>query len=479
MGLLLPLIGGVLLIRRDAAEGWYRYTAEALPTAEDATIRTGFLAPAETAEARYTVLFRYFARGMRRYLSSQGERIHYPGMASSEGYAVNGLEGFARTAPLLAAWIYGGRGTVLSDPGGGSMDLVAMLRQGLLTGTNRGSPAYWGDINDYDQRIVEAADIARTVWLTRREIWDQLPPAAQRQIGDWLARAVPATVWDNNWHLFPVVVGLVLQNLGYPGVVVPEAHYAAFRLYHRGYGWFFDMPKGIDYYNAWGISYDLFWIAHLAPEFDAGFPGRAVASSASLVLHLLSPGGLPIMGRSICYRTAVPAPVMAQSLLDPAPLSPGLARRALDVVWRHFVEHGALRDGQLTQGYHASDPRFVERYTGAGSCHWGLRSLVLAFLHPPEASFWTAPAASLPVELADYDLDLPELGWRVSGRAATGEVAIEIPANPSAEQPIAGYSWLRRAAEQVLLRPLRPFNNRVQYEQRRYSTTTPFPLRPR
>jgi len=41
-----------------------------------------------------------------------------------------------------------------------------MLRTGILHGVDPRSNEYWGAIGDYDQRIVEAADIARILWLT-------------------------------------------------------------------------------------------------------------------------------------------------------------------------------------------------------------------------------------------------------------------------------------------------------------------------
>ncbi|MDQ3138175.1 MAG: DUF2264 domain-containing protein [Gemmatimonadota bacterium] len=40
------------------------------------------------------------------------------------------------------------------------MNLIDLIRRGLLSGTDPASPAYWGPITDYDQRMVEAADVA-------------------------------------------------------------------------------------------------------------------------------------------------------------------------------------------------------------------------------------------------------------------------------------------------------------------------------
>jgi hypothetical protein len=75
------------------------------------------------------------------------------------------------------------------------------------------------------------------------------------------------------------------------------------------------------------------------PAFEPDFIVTALRQSAELTQHLISPQGIPIMGRSICYRTAVAVPLLA-----------------------------------------ANDP------------------------------FWNA------VEVADYRLELPRLGWTVEGR---------------------------------------------------------------
>jgi hypothetical protein len=91
------------------------------------------------------------------------------------GYAANGLEGFARTGPLLAAWVASGRNPTMVDAASGKqVDLVSYLRQGLLAGTDPKSGGYWGKIHSWDPRPVDSADVARIIWMTRSQIWQQL-----------------------------------------------------------------------------------------------------------------------------------------------------------------------------------------------------------------------------------------------------------------------------------------------------------------
>ena len=466
--------GGFL--SRVRIDGWSKYQPmSATEGVAEAEIKRSFLTDSATAEARYDALFMYFLSGAMTYASPSAARIQYPGAPSGYGYRINGLEGFARTGTLLAAWIASGRGDTVSElKTGRQLDLVDFLRRGILAGTDPAGADYWGPMHDSDQRIVESADIARILWLTRDRIWNKFDDGTKRRVADWLLQLDRVKTPSNNWLLFPVTVGLVLKSLGYPPNGKTIADYDRFKSYYASNGWFVDKPHGIDYYNAWGVAYEMLWISRIDPGFDASFIGQTLRDSADLTAHLISPAGVPIMGRSSCYRTAVPVPVIAESFFEPDGNAAGLARRALDAIWRHFVAKGSLQDGTLTQGYYRSDLSVLDRYSGPGSCNWGLRSLVLAFLHPRGDEFWTAPEVPLPVERADYHLELDKLGWIVDGKQATGEITITIPKNTATRVPVEPYGIGTRLLEQLVQRPLRPQNDAAKYRSRQYSSKRPF-----
>lgn len=460
---------------------WTPYLACAATGDAEFQVRQEFLRDTP-AEARYRQLFGYFTGGFLRHLSPGFSRVNYCGAGSVNSLAINGLEGFARTAPLLAAWLHSGRETLFVDPVNGTrIDLIRVLKTGILRGVDPGSPDYWGAITDHDQRLVEAADIARTLWLTRDGIWDQLSEGERLKITRWLLPATQAVTPQDNWLLFPIVIDLVLTRLHAPGAddsLMVRAH-RDFDRYKRFYlesGWFLDGPVRVDFYNVWGITYDLFWLAQLDPSFDTDFIAAVLRDSAALTAHLISPRGVPIMGRSVCYRTALPVPVLAEGLVEPTSSQPGLDLRALDAVWRYFIGHDVLRDGALTQGYFGTDLRFLDPYSGGGSCQWGLRSLVLAFMHGPGDKFWSEPAAQLPVEAADFQLDYPKLGWKIRGELRSGDITIEIPGNDTDSDPATPYTWHDRLFEFIVRRPLRPGNYETKYNRRFYSSSRPFPL---
>jgi hypothetical protein len=458
-------------------DGWEKYRPlSGEPTLADAETSKRFLArPAPRADD-YDALFAYFLHGFIANASSQPSLVHYPGVPGSAGYAVNGLEGFARTATLFAAWIYSGRPQTLADPqSGATVDVVSLLRRGLLAGTDPQSPGYWGEIGSNDQRIVEAADIARILWLTRPVIWSRFSDRERDRVAAWLAQVNQVAITHrNNWILFPVVVNAFLYSVGYADRPDYSAYFE-FKKNYRESGWYRDGRRGkVDYYNAWGISYDIFWIGLIDPTIDRQFIAASLVDSGRLTAHLISPRGIPMMGRSICYRTGIPAAVIAASLASPQSLSPAMARRALDVTWRYFVAHQVLRDNSLTMGYWETDPRLVDNYTGPGSCHWGLRSLTLAYMSGPDAAFWQETAERLPVETAAYRLELGKLGWTVTGNPVTQDIVIAIGKNRRKSVAAESCSLSETIQEALLHRPQRPDNHALKYQLREYSAVAPF-----
>jgi hypothetical protein len=169
----------------------------------------------------------------------------------------------------------------------------------------------------------------------------------------------------------------------------------------------------------------------------------------------------------------VPSPLVAETLSAQSSVSPGEARRALDLVWRYFVERGALRDHGLTLGYFDNDPRLVDAYSGAGSCHWGLRSLTLAFMAPPGHAFWTDPQRPVPIERGSYHLEFPKLGWTIDGSHPSMDISISVAGNGATSARLTPMDARRRLKQTLLARPCRPDNPTVKYELSRDSAATP------
>jgi hypothetical protein len=345
------------------------------------------------APAAYDDLLRYLATSWRAYRNESGSGADYPGLPSWSGADCDALEGFSRLMPLFGAWCASGRNPELVLQDGTLLSLPGQFERGLLAGTDPEAPSYWGDMTGKtDQRVVEAADIALALWLFRDTVWASLDPGARARVVNWLSLVEGCEGLDNNWHLFFVLIDRVLTRLGHAGRLTGvRERFERTKAFHLGDGWFKDGPEGrVDFYSAWGFHYALSWIDWIDPDWAPDFIRPAQAAFLSTYKYLIGPKGLPIIGRSVPYRLAAPAPLVAAVGKFPQLVTAGEGRRALDVVWQHFLARGALRNGIVTQGYYGPDPRVVDPYSGPASGFWSLRSLVMAFTYPSHHAFWQA-----------------------------------------------------------------------------------------
>jgi hypothetical protein len=428
------------------------------------------------SRSAYADLVRYFVAGFVAHRSPLGAHADYPGMGSYNGQAMDRLEGFTRLAPLAAAWLYGRRPRMLTLPGGTSVDILELLETGITTGCDPMSGEYWGDIPHWGQSIVEAADVALTLWLTKSSLWDALPDVRRANVARWLNQVNGKRIPDNNWHLFIVQVNAVLAALNMPhDAEAMRNHYLRVKSFYAGQGWFRDGARQdrppFDFYNAWGFHYHLAWIRKIAPEVDAEFLDSALAEFVSGYKYFVGPEGFPVMGRSPCYRMAAPSPLIFAQAQRPDLISPGQARRALDATWQYFVQRGALAGGNVTQGYFGRDARLLENYSGAASCLWSLRSLVAAFALPDDHAFWASPPLPLPVEQDDYAVAVPPTGWIVSGNRSTAAITLT---TQSHDMPVLEPAGALHLVGDWLCKPRRPANTAAKYTRMRYDSLTPY-----
>lgn len=473
----------VLLPKRTGIEGWDRRVApRATVVTTDASVAAAF-APqgAPYRAAAYESLMLYALEGWSAYRTAGGERAHYPGLKSENGRSVEGLEGFARMFPVAAAWMASGRPAAIRTAGG-TVDLADTFANGLAVGTDPANPGYWGRIGDYSQRLVESADIALALWLSREQVWARLDPAVRTRVVAWLTDALTSQPFEGNWQLFPLVVHRALRALGVDVSRWDErmaSNWQFFTTFHRGEGWFFDPPNGFDYYNAWSIHYAMFWLTRMDPGFDRAFVQGTLKTFVPFYKHLFGPQGHPLIGRSVCYRTAAPLPLLTAQVLAPDAVTRGEAMRAMDLTWSHFVQRGALSAGTVTQGFCGPDAAVVAMYTGPSSCLWALRSLVVAFALDRELGLFDAERAPLPVERADFEITNGTIGWTVRGRRESGHIDVTIAANPEgAAPPLFPYAFKHRAFEWLTHKPRRPSNEAALYGRRSYTTEAPVSCTP-
>lgn len=426
-------------------------------------------------EEKYKLLFKYFFTGFLTYVSRWGSRVYYPGRPSCYGALVDGLEGFSRNLPLLAVWIASGRDPKIFALDGRQKDLRDIIGKGIRNGVTLGRGS-WGAAEHYSQSIVEAHDIALSVWLLK-EHWDSLfIREDQRNLVQWLENAAQKKHIDNNWHLFPCIVDGVLLALGWGGDFDRlKRHFSRIEDFYLKCGWFMDGPGGkVDFYNAWGFHYGLFWLQQILPDFKKVFISEAQKSFFSTYQYLITPNGVPLMGRSLIYRLAVSVPYLIAAHQGIA--SHGVAKRAFDATWTYYVEHGALSKGRMTQGIFCDNPAILDNYSGPGSPLWGLRSFILALFFKPKDDFWMCSAEPLPIEKGDFEITIPEIGWTMKGEHMKDNEALIIKAE-GRDPEVANfnnYTIKHYLREKITAIAARPDNLAVKYCLKRYSSCKNF-----
>lgn len=163
---------------------------------------------------------------LKVYSTKDKTRAYYPGWHAEQGIKSDAIEGTSRILPLIANVLY----FLKHHPSDLSQEELQLLNgvqekeqllkdafiSAIVNGTNPKSKSYWGDLQDYSQLICETHDIALSVWLTREEIFHDLPTDQRLQILAWFKQVSNVNIVDNNWHLFILLVQLVAADLESP-----------------------------------------------------------------------------------------------------------------------------------------------------------------------------------------------------------------------------------------------------------------------
>jgi len=385
----------------------------------------------------------------RQYASPGGGLITPPGRPSGAGIRSDGIEGFARSF-LIAAPLLAGRA---EDP----HDHAGWYARGLAAAMNSAGPDRWGRAigvdeikqwNGTPQPIVEAANLAFGLALSRSRIWDQLDEKLREELADWLAHHAAKHGSVNNWLLFTAVIEAFLRSVGYD---VPGGHAQAdvdlFESWYLGDGWYNDGPisattghgNRVDHYNSWVIQTFL-WQWYELTEQPAARRERFLArlgEFADSYALLFAPDGSPLhQGRSLTYRHAVLGGLWAAGLAGVGSETPGTIRRLASRVLEHFTDLGVGVEGPPTLGHGATEfLPMCQVYSGPGSPYFaGMGFLGLAA--PTDHPLWASPEQPLPAERGDYVSTLHGVGWVI--QAADGVVHIANHASDHIDDPDEG-----------------------------------------
>ncbi|MDQ0207450.1 DUF2264 domain-containing protein [Alkalicoccobacillus murimartini] len=312
------------------------------------------------------------------------------------------MEGLSRllwgVAPLLAG---GRKESQVIDP----------LVEGIKNGINPTHPEYWGELSDYDQRLVEMSVYGYALCLAPDQVWGKLTAEEQEQLVVWLSQSSKYKCHDCNWLFFPVLVQLGLKQVGAPYCqkTIDES-LDRVEAFYLGDGWYADgQDAHRDYYVPFAIHfYSLFYAKMMEnedPKRAATYKERAALFAQDFIYWFADDGAAIPFGRSMTYRFSQAAFWSAVVFADVevAPYSLGEIK---GILFRHIRQWMELpifdTRGVLTIGYAYPNLCVSENYNSPGSPYWALKTflfLALAEDHP----FWEAEEEKMPV-LADVSV---------------------------------------------------------------------------
>ncbi len=276
-------------------------------------------------------------------------------------------------------------------------DFWPLWQEGLIHGTDPEHEEYWGDIRDFDQRMVEMAVIGCGLCFAPEHFWTPLDEIRRQHLYDWLNQINRYDMPKNNWRFFRILVNIGFLKNGLPvdetrmreDMDLMESHYTAD-------GWYFDYPTKRDYYTLWGFHfYSLLYAAVMDredPERCARIRERAALIAPRFACWFDREGrGLPY-GRSLTYRFCQSSFWAAAAFagVECSTMSVGQMKHLLLNNLRFWLSRPIFdRGGALTVGYGYPNLCAAEGYNAQGSPYWALKTFWILAL-PEDHPFWQA-----------------------------------------------------------------------------------------
>ncbi|MCT4702214.1 DUF2264 domain-containing protein [Enterobacteriaceae bacterium H20N1] len=334
------------------------------------------------------------------FFKKDASRVDLANFTAHYGQRVANMETFSRllwgVTPLLA--------------GGSEPEQFSFYIQAIKNGTNPQHADYWGEVDPYDQRIVEMAAYGLLLALAHETVLAHFNEQEKTHLWRWLKQSESQAIPDNNWHFFPILVQVGFHKAGmatHPQAL--EKHFAAMEHYYLGEGWYSDGPgRPRDYYISMGFHFYGLIYAKLMEKADPGrcaeLRRRATLFAADFIHFFAEDGAAVPFGRSLTYRFAQAAFWSAAAFAGLEVYSPGVVK---GIVLRHlrwWMKQPLFdRDGVLSVGYSYPNLIMAEDYNAPGSPYWGLKTMLVLALNDSDP-FWQAQELSLPALNAEHSI---------------------------------------------------------------------------
>lgn len=357
-------------------------------------IKTPIAANPLRCRADLELAFNQLAKPLLPYYSTGGARLELNGSGAGQAPDVAQMEGFSRMvwglAPLAA--------------GSGKIDdeLLQIVLKGITNGTDPGHKEYWGEVADYDQRLVEMASLGLALAIAPKRLWEPLSAEAKQHFYNWLNQINARKAHDCNWLFFHVLVNVGFYKLGLPHAKDQlEANLNRLEEFYLGDGWYEDGVNGhSDYYVPLAFHYcGLIYAALMKeenPERAARFEERGMVFARQFANWFAEDGRALPYGRSLTYRFAQGALWGAYAFAGVQPFEPGVIKGLYLRHLRWWLSQPIFSsDGVLTVGYSYPNLIMAENYNAPGSVYWAMKAFLPLAL-PEDDPFWQAEELPLP-----------------------------------------------------------------------------------
>ncbi len=320
-------------------------------------------------------------------LSPGCARIHAGETGAVYPPSIAEMEAFARPLWSIIPMLAGGSTAVLS--------FWELWKQGIIAGVDPNHPEYWGEVQDYDQRLVEMAVFGMGMAMIPRTFFFGLPETVREHLYQWLNQINHRVLPKNNWVFFRILV-----NLGFEACDLPfdseqmDKDFALIDEHYEGDGWYYDYQTQRDYYVPWAFHYYGLLYAALRPQSPnaAELLRRGRQFAPAFACWFDQTGEAVPYGRSLTYRFAQSAFFAAQAYagVKSNVIGYGEMKHLLLQNLRSWLHHPIFtRDGVLSIGYHYPNLHMAEGYNAPGSPYWSMKWF-LCLAMPDNHPFWQA-----------------------------------------------------------------------------------------
>lgn len=334
-------------------------------------------------------------RPLKPFYSAGKGLLHLGNTGAHYGEKTARMEGWARVlwglAPLFAA----DNEQLPPDQQQEIEEWAVWYRTGLKNGTDPQHEDYWGELTDFDQKIVEGAAVAFALSLAPRVLWEPLDTEAKDHILAWLGEINRHQLHPNNWRFFRILTNMAFARLGAePDPARLQQDFELIESCYCGDGWYFDGHDGqLDYYIPFAMHfYSLLWATLSVTETTERreeLKQRSACFAKDFIHWFANDGAEVPFGRSLTYRFAHSAFFSALALADVEGLPWGEVRHVVLQNLRHWMQLPITDPaGLLTIGYAYPNLFMSEFYNAHGSPYWSFKAFLFLAL-PQEHPFWT------------------------------------------------------------------------------------------